>query len=115
MRIRSLLAKAREEGCTEWKEKTLLAPVSESETALYLTLNRFADAMENAYAEKAPHKVCQYIYELSEAFNHFYHETKILTEENEERKNSYLKLIALVQRVLTQCIELLGFSAPEKM
>ena len=115
VRIRSLLAKAREEGCTEWKEKTLLAPVSESETALYLTLNRFADAMENAYAEKAPHKVCQYIYELSEAFNHFYHETKILTEENEERKNSYLKLIALVQRVLTQCIELLGFSAPEKM
>jgi arginyl-tRNA synthetase len=114
VRIKSLLAKAEEEGGAAC-QGVLSAPSSESETNLYLTLNRFADAIESAYTEKAPHKVCQYIYELSEALNHFYHETRILAEENEERKCSYLKLLDLVQRVLTQCIDLLGFSAPEKM
>ena len=75
----------------------------------------FADMMENAYAELAPHKICQYIFELSESFNHFYHETKILAEEKEERRASYLKLISLVQRLLETCIEMLGFEAPDKM
>ena len=93
----------------------LLAPVNKSETELYLTLTKYADAIEGAYAELAPHRICQFIYELSEAFNHFYHETRILAEEDEARKNSYLKLIGLVQRVLEQCIDLLGFSAPERM
>lgn len=115
VRIKSLLAKTAENGSDDWKNKAFLAPQSESETGLYLTLNRFADAMENAYEEKAPHKVCQYIYELSEAFNHFYHETRILAEEDEDRKASYLRLICLVQRVLEQCIWLLGFAAPERM
>ena len=71
--------------------------------------------IETAYEELAPHKICQYIYELSEAFNHFYHETKILAEEDAVRKASYLQLITLVRKVLEQCIDLLGFEAPEKM
>ena len=79
------------------------------------TVVEYADAVESAYTELAPHRIRQYIYELSEAFNHFYHETKILAEENGKRKASYLKLIGLVQRVLEQCIYLLGFEAPDKM
>lgn len=115
VRIRSLLAKAEEEGFCDWKDKPFNVTCSRSETDLYLTLNRFADAMDTAYKEKAPHKVCQYIYELSESFNHFYHETRIVSEEDGARRNSYLRLSCLVQNVLLQCIELLGFSAPEKM
>ncbi len=114
VRIRSLLAKAREEGCS-WEGKSFLAASGDSEAELYLTLNRFADAVEGAYEERAPHKICQFIYELSEAFNHFYHETRILGEEDEVRRASYLNLIHLVERVLVQCIDLLGFTAPEKM
>lgn len=115
VRIKSLLAKYKENGGVLDEKAQLLTPVSDSETNLYLTLNKYADTIEGAYAELAPHRICQFIYELSEAFNHFYHETKILTEEEEERKASYLKLIGLVQRVLEQCIDLLGFEAPEKM
>lgn len=95
--------------------EALLPPLSESETELYLALSKYADAMESAYAELAPHRICQYIYELSEALNHFYHATKILAEEDGARKASYLKLLGLVQRVLEQCIELLGFEAPDRM
>lgn len=115
VRIRSLLAKAEREGICDWKNKPFNITCSKSEKALYLTINRFADAMDTAYVEMAPHKVCQYIYELSEAFNHFYHETRIISEEDSGRRDSYLRLISLVQRVLLQCIELLGFTAPEKM
>lgn len=115
VRIKSLIKKYKENGGVFREEAVFLPPVSASETEVYLTLSRFSDMMENAYAELAPHKICQYIYELSENFNHFYHDTKILAEENEERRMSYLKLIRLVQNVLEQCIELLGFAAPEKM
>lgn len=115
VRIKSLIQKYVSQGGKMLEEVQYEAPVSESETQLYLTLGKFADAVESAYKELAPHKICQYIYELSEAFNHFYHETKILAEEDEKRRNSYLCLIRLVQKVLEQCIDLLGFEAPDKM
>lgn len=115
VRIKSLIQKYVSQGGKMPEEVQYEAPVSESETQLYLTLGKFADAVESAYKELAPHKICQYIYELSEAFNYFYHETKILAEEDEKRRNSYLCLIRLVQKVLEQCIDLLGFEAPDKM
>lgn len=115
VRIKSLIQKYVSQGGKMPEEVQYEAPVSESETQLYLTLGKFADAVESAYKELAPHKICQYIYELSEALNHFYHETKILAEEDEKRRNSYLCLIRLVQKVLEQCIDLLGFEAPDKM
>ena len=115
VRIKSLIQKYVSQEGKMPEEVQYEAPVSESETQLYLTLGKFADAVESAYKELAPHKICQYIYELSEAFNHFYHETKILAEEDEKRRNSYLCLIRLVQKVLEQCIDLLGFEAPDKM
>ena len=115
VRIKSLFNKYNASGKKTDENTRLLPPISESETEVYLTLSKFSEAVESAYEELAPHKICQYVYELSEAFNHFYHETKILAQEDEERKASYLKLIGLAQRVLEQCVELLGFEAPDKM
>ena len=118
VRIKSLLAKYSQNGgsVTEKGEaEKLMTPDSRSEINLYLTLAKFGDMMEAAYKEKAPHKICQFIYELSENFNHFYHENSILANENEEQKASYIQLLILVKNVLEQCIDLLGFQAPEKM
>lgn len=118
VRMKSLLAKyANEGGAVEAKGNPdlLLAPENDSETSLYLTLAGFVDVIEAAYEEKAPHKICQFIYELSESFNRFYHENKILGNEDEEKKASYIQLLVLVRNVLEQCITLLGFSAPERM
>lgn len=118
VRIKSLLTKYEQTGgsvsATGDVEK-LKAPDSQSEVNLYLTLAKFGDMMETAYQEKAPHKICQFIYELSENFNHFYHENTILGNEEEEKKASYIQLLILVKNVLEQCIDLLGFQAPEKM
>jgi arginyl-tRNA synthetase len=71
--------------------------------------------MENAYEETAPHKICAYIYELANAFNSFYHETKILSEENEAIKQSYIGILMLTKGVLEAAIDILGFSAPDRM
>lgn len=80
-----------------------------------LELTRYREVIENAFEEKAPHKICAYIYEISNAFNRFYHETKILSEENESQKSSWLILLDLTRQVLESCIDMLGFSAPERM
>ena len=80
-----------------------------------LQLAGFGTTIENAFEEKAPHKICAYIYEVSNAFNSFYHETKILSEEDPGRKQSYIRLITLAKRVLETSIDLLGFTAPDKM
>ena len=61
------------------------------------------------------HKICAYIYDLANAFNHFYHETKILAEENEAKKQGYIALLILTKKVLESCIDVLGFEAPERM
>ncbi|MEY8427064.1 arginine--tRNA ligase [Lachnospiraceae bacterium 46-15] len=90
-------------------------PSGSSEKALMLVLSRFNSVMENAFDELAPHKICAYMYELANEFNHFYHETKILSEEDEEQKASWIQLLALTKDVLELCTDTLGFSAPERM
>lgn len=88
---------------------------SESEKALMLEIAKFNAMLEAAYEEVAPHKVCAYIYDLANAFNRFYHETKILTEEDAEKQSGWIALLMLTRDVLEVCIDLLGFSAPERM
>ena len=93
----------------------ILGAHSASEKNLMLVLSRFNAMMENAYEEKAPHKICAYIYELANAFNGFYHETKILSEEDPQVQASYIGLLVLTKNILETCIDVLGFSAPDRM
>ena len=93
----------------------ILPAANESEKALMLELSRFNATAEDACEEMAPHKICSYIYNLANEFNRFYHETRILTEEDPERRESWIRLLVLTLRVLEVCIHLLGFEAPERM
>ena len=88
---------------------------SESEKALQLELAKFNGVIESAFAECAPHRICAYVYDLSNALNHFYHETKILSESDVALQKSYIALLNLTRGVLETCIDVLGFSAPERM
>ena len=88
---------------------------NDGEKALMLELTKFNAMMENACAEHAPHKVCAFIYDLANAFNKFYHDTKIMGEEDEQRQASYIALLVLTKKVLENCIDVLGFEAPERM
>ena len=114
VRIKSILNKYQEEGKAV-KGLKVNQQSGESEKALMLALVKYNEMMENAYEELAPHKICAYIYDLANAFNHFYHETKILAEENEAKKQGYIALLILTKKVLESCIDVLGFEAPERM
>ena len=114
VRIKSILNKIKEQGGSG--EKGLLKEAqSGAEKALMLNLAGFNGMMETAYKETAPHKVCAYIYDLANAFNRFYHETKIVAQEDEEIKSGWVALLLLTRDILETCIDLLGFTAPERM
>jgi arginyl-tRNA synthetase len=113
VRIKSILNKFNE--VSKVSHNNILPAVSESEKELMIVLSKFNEMIENAVLELAPHKICAYVYELSNSFNKFYHETKILACEDDERQSGYINLIDLSKRVLEQSIELLGFEAPERM
>lgn len=114
VRIKSILNKYQAQGGDLTKGR-IPAAENDSQKALELVLARFNGVQENAFDELAPHKVCAYIYELANAFNKFYHETKILGEEDEEKRAGLVAVLQLTKRVLETCIDVLGFEAPERM
>ena len=114
VRIKSILNKYHGLGKDESGE-VIGAAHSKSEKDLMLELSKFNAVMESAFEETAPHKICSYIYDLANAFNSFYHGTKIMSEENETVQKSYIRLLELTKSVLETCIDVLGFSAPERM
>lgn len=116
VRIKSIQNKYKEvTGLDHIKPADIKPATSESETSLMLEVSKFNDVIINAFEENAPHRICQYIYDLSNAFNKFYHENKIIAEEDENKKASWIQLIVLTEGILNTCIDLLGFEAPDRM
>ena len=110
VRIKSILAKY-----GAWKHLSIQAPANAYAKDLMLAITKFGPTLESALKASAPNLICAYVYELAGCVNKFYHETRILGEENEELKAGYIALIGLAKDLLEKSIELLGFSAPEKM
>ncbi len=110
VRIKSILARY-----GAWEQLPIQAPANEYAKDLMLSVTKLVPALETALRSSAPNLICAYIYELAGAVNKFYHETRILSEENKQLQAGYISLIALAKGVLERCIDLLGFSAPEKM
>lgn len=114
VRMKSILKKYEESGKNA-AGKQIRPAQSDAEKDLMLQLAKFNSVMENAFEEAAPHKICAYIYDLANAFNRFYHGTKIMAEENEDVQAGYIRLLELAKSVLEASIDVLGFSAPERM
>ena len=115
VRIKSILEKYKAESGNADVNLPVINTDNGSQMQLMLEVAKFNEIIENAAEELAPHKICSYVYDLSNAFNRFYHETKILAEDDQTKKAGYIALINLTINVLEQCIDLLGFSAPDRM
>lgn len=115
VRIKSILGRYRELS----GETAVLAGIhpadSDSEKALQLVLCRFHEVVENAFSETAPHKICQYLYDLSDAFNNFYIENNIMAEEDKDKQAAFISLITLTRELLDTCMDMLGMESPEHM
>ncbi|MDD6213531.1 MAG: arginine--tRNA ligase [Clostridiales bacterium] len=115
VRIKSILAKYQEAtGCAELPTE-ILAAAGDSEKNLQLQLAKVNETINSSCEDIAPHRLCQYIYEVSNAFNSFYHDNKILGEEDKAKQSGWIALLILTRDILNTCITLLGFEAPEKM
>lgn len=115
VRIKSILEKYRELMGGSYTLVPVRPASSETEKALQLELCRFGEVVETAFAETAPHRICQYMYDLSDAFNNFYLVNKIIGEEDREKQAGFISLISLTKDVLNACMDLLGIEAPEHM
>ena len=115
VRIKSILAKLNEKNPNVTKAMKFAEFTCDSERDLALSLTRFSHTINEAVKKDAPSIICSYIYEMANKFNVFYHDKKILAEENETALSSLVALISLTLNVLDICINLLGFKAPEKM
>ena len=115
VRIKSILKKYEAEGGNAKEAKLGNPEDNEAMKNLMLLLTRFADAVESAAKDLAPNRICGYIYDLSNAFNSFYHGTKILTEADADKKESYIALLNITLKVLETGIDLLGFDSPDRM
>ena len=110
VRVKSILAKY-----GAWENLPIQAPANPYAKDLMLAITKLDPTLEAALKTSSPNQICAYIYELAGCVNKFYHETRILGEENEALKAGYIALIGLAKNVLETCISLLGFSAPDKM
>ena len=110
VRIKSILSKY-----GAWENLPIQVPANACAKDLMLAITKFDPTLQSALKASAPNLICAYIYELAGCVNKFYHETRILGEENEELKAGYIALIGLAKNILETCIDILGFSAPDKM
>ena len=115
VRIKSILAKYCGQSGKEPAGLPLHAPETDAEKKLMTDLCSFNAVMEEVYQELAPHRLCAYIYQLSNDFNSFYHGTRILAEEDEQKKEGWIALLNITLRVLETAIDILGFEAPDRM
>ncbi len=112
VRMHAILEKANGQSA---KMTEILPAETETELGIHKLLVSANEVILTATEEKAPHKLCEFAYELSHVFNRFYHETRILDESDLNKQGSWLSLIKLTKEVLTVSLNLLGIDALEHM
>ena len=114
-RIRSILRKAQAEGIAIPAQLGENMPLNEKEIELIQKLNEFGAAVEQAGKDYSPSGIANYCYELTKAFNQFYHDYSILGADTEDEKIVRLVLVQNVGKTLKNGMALLGIEVPERM
>lgn len=112
VRIKSLLEKAKSEGLIEGELK---APTSKDELNVMLEIAKLPDAVMEGYKNKSLSEIVNYIFDLDSAYNNFYNNCKILSEENKEKQASWLKLSRIVKEINEKLLYIMAIKIPEKM
>ena len=110
IRMKSLLNKA--EGI---KREKVLKLKGSSEKNIALTLLNLPLSIDKSLETKSLNEICEYLYKLTSLYNKFYAENKIITEEDEDVKESWLALTEIVYKVNCLLLDTLGINIPNKM
>jgi len=109
IRMKSLLNKA------EYTNGTINKLKGESEKDIALTLLELPNVLDRSLNTKTLNEIAEYLYKLTSLYNKFYADNKVLTETDEELKNSWLTLTNIVYKVNVMLLDTLGIKVPNKM
>ncbi|MBR1423164.1 MAG: arginine--tRNA ligase [Ruminococcus sp.] len=109
-RVNSILKKVDEEKIT-----AAASVFTDSERDLLLKIALSGEAYALAFKERAPNIVCENAYQLAQSFSKFYHDNHILTEEDEQKKNAWLRACVVLRKVIEKHLDILGIESVELM
>ena len=109
IRMKSLLNKANFTNGTITKLKGI------EEKDIALTLLELPNVLDRSLEVKSLNEIAEYLYKLTSLYNKFYADNKVLTESDEELKNSWLTLTNIVYKVNLMLLDTLGIKVPNKM
>ena len=114
-RIRSILRKAEDQNFTVPDSLSADSPLNDKEVELIQQLNNFGAAVADAGQNYNPSGIANYCFELTKAFNQFYHDYSILNADSDAEKTVRLVLAKNVAKVIKEGMTLLGIEVPERM
>ena len=109
-RMKSLLQKA-----GDFKFNTIHNIYSETEKDIVLSILELPRVLNNSLENKSLNEICEYLYTLTSKYNKFYAENKVLVEEDNAKKESWLMLTKLVYDINLILFDILAIEVPEKM
>lgn len=110
VRMASLLNKAKDEKQTTYKKVK-----NKTDRDIILTLLELPNVLTRSFEMKSLNEIADYLYDLTSKYNKFYSENKVLTEEDEDLKESWLVLTNTVYKANLLLLDTLGLKVPEKM
>jgi len=112
VRINSLLNKALEKNIIPGK---LQAPAKDEERNLMLTISKLPDIVNSAFEGRSLTEIANYLYELNSAYNAFYNSTRIISEEDNNKKESWIKLSKITGEINKKLLDIMSIKIPERM
>lgn len=89
--------------------------INDNELELMKILNNYDKIIVDAFNERAPYKICNYLYNFASKIHEYYSKVRILDENNKELSGARLTLLKACSIVLKDALSLIGVNAPEKM
>ena len=124
VRIKSLLIKSGILGIDNYKDwndnllnniKFKLKVKTEEEKQVLINILKLNDSYNVAFKELSLNSICLGLYDLCSSFSTIYNNTKILTIENKEEKESLLMLSIIVLKSIINACYVLAIDIPNKM
>ena len=116
-RIFSIYRQVAENGDTfdiTWKNVVWNKLQEERELELIKKISAYPEEIQTAAADRAPHRIARFVYELAGLFHAFYNNCHII-QSDKELEEARLALVTAVQITIANSLAVLGISAPEKM
>ena len=112
VRMNSLLKKAIEQQ-NNFKDIKILT--TENERKILLAMLDLKRIIKRSFENRSLNEICEHLYKITNIYNNFYAENKVLTEENANIKTSWLALTKLIYDNNKYLLNILGINIPEKM